>query len=175
MKKLIVAITAFFAMLALSLRIKYQNFVSDCQYYFNSTFRFALSKLGEARGSFEITTAFVEGYKNNIHMLAQQHTPRLFGYSRQEQQASKTDYYERIGITEANDVTERHGDTPINNAPHSRRAVTLKDSDWGDMIDRLDRVRLLINPDDAYVKIAEQEVKQWRDAYFTRLMFNQKR
>lgn len=116
--------------------------------------------------SFEITQAFVQGYKNNIHMLAQQKTPRLFNRSRQEQQASKTDYHERIGVTDANDVTERHGDTPVNNAPHTRRAVTLKDSDWGDLIDRLDRVRLLINPDDAYVRIAVAALNRKKDDVF---------
>lgn len=131
-----------------------------------SFFAFMGVKLSESRGSFEITTAFVEGYKNNIHMLAQQNTPRVFGRSRNETQSSKTDFHERIGVTEANDVTERHGDTPINNAPHSRRAVTLKDSDWGDLIDRLDRVRLLINPDDAYVRIAVAALNRKKDDIF---------
>ena len=127
---------------------------------------FFVAKLSENRGSFSITTAFVEGYKNNIHMLSQQKSSRLFGRSRNEQQASKTDFYERIGVTEANDVTERHGDTPINNAPHTRRAVTLKDKDWGDLIDRLDRVRLLINPDDAYVRIAVAALNRKKDDIF---------
>ena len=121
--------------------------------------------------SFEITQAFVQGYKNNIHMLAQQNTPRLFNRSRQEQQASKTDFHERIGVTDANDVTERHGDTPVNNAPHTRRAVTLKDSDWGDLIDRLDRVRLLINPDDAYVRIAVAALNRKKDDVFIAAAF----
>lgn len=116
--------------------------------------------------SFQITTAFVEGYKNNIHVLAQQMSPRMFGLGRSEMQSSKTDFYERIGLTDANDVVERHGDTPFNNSPHSRRAVTLKDSDWGDLIDRLDRVRLLINPDDAYVKIAVAAMNRKKDDIF---------
>ena len=121
--------------------------------------------------SFEITQAFVQGYKNNVHMFAQQNTPRLFNRSRQEQQASKTDFHERIGVTDANDVTERHGDTPVNNAPHTRRAVTLKDSDWGDLIDRLDRVRLLINPDDAYVRIAVAALNRKKDDIFIAAAF----
>ena len=125
-----------------------------------------MTKMKSEAGSFQITTAFVEGYKNNIHMLAQQQTPRMFNVSRKETQASKTDFHERIGITEANDVVERHGDTPFNNSPHSRRAVTLKDADWGDMIDRLDRVRLLINPDDAYVKIAVAAMNRKKDDIF---------
>jgi len=115
---------------------------------------------------FTITSAFVQGYKNNIHMLAQQKTARVFGTVRQEQQASKTDFHERIGETEANDVTTRHRDTPINNAPLSRRAVTLKDSDWGELIDSLDRVRLLINPDDPYVDIAVSALNRKQDDVF---------
>lgn len=121
--------------------------------------------------SFQITTAFVQGYKNNIHMLAQQEAPRVFGKTRSEMQSSETDYYERIGVTEANDVVSRHGDTPINNAPHTRRAVTLQDSDWGDLIDRLDRVRLLINPDDAYVKIAVAALNRKKDDIFISAAF----
>ena len=115
---------------------------------------------------FTITSAFVQGYKNNIHMLSQQKTARLFGTVRQEQQASKLDYYERVGVTEANDVTQRNRDTPINNAPLSRRAVVLKDSDWGELIDSLDRVRLLINPDDSFVKIAVAALNRKQDDLF---------
>lgn len=148
-----------------------RNILEFLNLLFVGFFNFVFIKLNEDRGSFEITQAFVQGYKNNIHMLAQQMRPRVFNRSRQEQQASKTDFHERIGITEANDVIERHGDTPINNAPHSRRAVTLKDSDWGDLIDRLDRVRLLINPDDAYVRIAVAALNRKKDDIFIAAAF----
>ena len=131
-----------------------------------SFINFLFGKLNSQKGSFEITTAFVEGYKNNIHILAQQKEPRLFNMGRQESQASKTDFYERIGEVEANDVVERHGDTVLSNTPHSRRAVTLKDADWADLIDRLDRVRLLINPDDAYVRMAVQALNRKKDDVF---------
>jgi len=117
-------------------------------------------------GSFQVDTAFVEGFKNNIYMLSQQKSARVFGRSRNESQASETDFYERIGDSDANDVTDRHGDTPINNTPHSRRAVTLEDADWGDLIDKLDRVRLLIRPDDAYVKTAVMALNRKKDDVF---------
>lgn len=115
---------------------------------------------------FTITSAFVQGYKNNIHMLSQQKTPRLFGTVRQERQASKMDFYERIGLTEANDVTQRNRDTPINNAPLSRRAVVLQDQDWGELIDSLDRVRMIINPDDRFVQIAVAALNRKQDDIF---------
>lgn len=118
------------------------------------------------RGTFQITTAFVEGFKQNIYILSQQKVPRLFNKSRKESQNSETDFYERIGSTDANDVLDRHGDTPINNSPHSRRAVDLQDADWGDLIDKLDRVRLLIRPDDAYVQIAVMALNRKKDDVF---------
>lgn len=118
------------------------------------------------RGSFEITEAFVEGFKNNIYMLSQQKNARLFGKSRIESQNAKTDFYERIGIAEGQEVTERHGDTPINNTPHSRRAVTLTDADYGDLIDKLDRVRLLIEPQNAYVMAAIAFLNRKKDDIF---------
>lgn len=118
------------------------------------------------KGSFQIDVAFVEGFKDNIHMLSQQKAPRIWGMSRKETQKSKTDSYERIGDTEANDIVDRHGDTPLNNTPHSRRQVTLQDADWGDLIDSLDRVRLLIRPDDAYVKAAVYALNRKKDDVF---------
>lgn len=125
-----------------------------------------LAFLNTQTGSFEITTAFVEGFKSNIYMLSQQKNARLFNKSRQETQNSKTDYYERIGAVDAQEVTNRHGDTPIMNTPHSRRAVTLSDAEYGDMIDKLDRVRLLINPDSSYVQAAVNALNRRKDDVF---------
>jgi hypothetical protein len=104
--------------------------------------------------SFQITTAFVEGYKTNIIMLSQQKGSRLEGAVRNEMQNSKADFYERIGLVDASEILDRHGDTPQFDTPHSRRMVTLVDSEYADLIDKMDRVRLLINPDDAYVNTA---------------------
>ena len=116
--------------------------------------------------SFQITTAFVEGFKNTIYITSQQKSARLWGKSRMESQSSEKDSYERIGEVEVRPVTERHGDTPILNTPHSRRSVSLEDTEWGDMIDRLDRVRLLINPDDAYVQAAIMSLNRQKDDIF---------
>lgn len=101
-----------------------------------------------------VSVAFIETFRSNIIMLAQQKGSRFQGKVRMETQASKTDYYERVGSVDAQEITTRHGDTPILNTPHTRRALTLIDAEYGDMIDKMDRVRLLIRPDDAYVKAA---------------------
>jgi len=118
------------------------------------------------RGSFSIDTAFIEGFRNNIMMLSQQKEARLFGKSRNEQQIGEVDSYEQIDASDAVDILDRHGDTPIVNTPHARRQVALEDADWGDLIDKMDRVRMLIRPDDAYVQTAVWALNRKKDDIF---------
>lgn len=123
------------------------------------------SSLGQ-RGSFEIDEAFVETFKQNVYMLSQQMDARLARSCRQEMQEGETGYYERLGLAEANKITDRHGDTVHSNTPHSRRAVDLEEADYSDLIDKMDRVKMLINPDDAYVRAAVNGINRYKDDVF---------
>jgi len=98
----------------------------------------------------QITTAFVEQYAANLLHLSQQKGSRLRGAVRLEQVAGRNAYIDRIGQAAARKRTTRHGDTPQLDTPHSRRRVTLADYDWADLIDDLDKVRLLVDPASAY-------------------------
>lgn len=100
--------------------------------------------------SFEITTAFVKQYSANVQLLSQQKGSRLRGAVREESQVGKDGFYDQIGATAARKRTERHGDTPLISTPHSRRRVTLVDYDWADLIDNLDKVKLLNDPTSMY-------------------------
>jgi hypothetical protein len=100
--------------------------------------------------SFEITTSFVQQYSANVMMLVQQRGSRLRDTVTQENVVGKTAFFDQIGATEAQQVTNRHGDSPLVSTPHSRRKVDLADYDWGDLVDRLDMVRTLIDPTNAY-------------------------
>ncbi|NBC18277.1 MAG: hypothetical protein GVY18_13280 [Bacteroidetes bacterium] len=62
--------------------------------------------------------------------------------------------FERLGEFTASERTTRHQDTPVNDAPHSRRLVTPGDYDWGDLVDREDKLRLLIEPESNYMRAA---------------------
>ena len=104
--------------------------------------------------SFEITTAFVQQYGSNVQLLSQQKGSRLRKCVREEPQVGKNGFYDQIGATTARKRTERHGDTPLISTPHSRRRVTLVDYDWADLIDDLDKVKMLIDPESAYAKNA---------------------
>jgi hypothetical protein len=98
----------------------------------------------------QITTAFVEQYAANLLHLSQQKGSRLRGAVRLEQVTGRNAYIDRIGQVAARKRTSRHGDTPQLDTPHSRRRVSLSDYDWADLIDDLDKVRLLIDPASAY-------------------------
>lgn len=100
--------------------------------------------------STQITTAMVNQYRSNLEILTQQKGSRLAGTMRQESQNGEFEFYDRIGATEAQEVVGRHQDTPLNNTPHDRRRVGLRDFDWADMIDKPDKIRLLVDPQSPY-------------------------
>jgi len=100
--------------------------------------------------SIQITTAFVQQYRANVDHLVQQKGSRLRPLVRAESQQAEFEFYDRIGATTAQEVTGRHQDTPLINVPHDRRRVSLRDFDWADLIDRPDRIRMLIDPSSPY-------------------------
>lgn len=104
--------------------------------------------------SFQITEAFVQQYKSNIFHLSQQKGSRLRAAVRSEMQNGKRQFFERLGQTAAIVKSSRHMDTPQIDSAHSRRAVSLEDYIWADLIDDEDKIRLLIDPASPYSQAA---------------------
>jgi hypothetical protein len=100
--------------------------------------------------SFDVDKALVQSYHSNIQIKFQQMGSRLRPYVRVERQNAEFDFYDRIGPTDAVEVTTRHGDTPLISTPHDRRRVALRDFDWADMIDKKDKLRMLADPTSSY-------------------------
>ncbi len=100
--------------------------------------------------SFTIDQALVNTYKANIDIKFQQKGSRLRPYVRVESQNAEFDFYDRIGPTDAVEVTGRHQDTPLVGTDHDRRRVSLRDFDWADLIDNKDKIRMLADPTSAY-------------------------
>lgn len=101
--------------------------------------------------SVQVTTAMVEAYSANVQHLVQQKGSRLRHAVRVEENVvGKNEFFDQIGVSEAQDVTSRHADTPLMDTPHSRRRVSLIDSDWGDLVDKGDKIRLLSDPTSEY-------------------------
>lgn len=97
-----------------------------------------------------IPTHFVEQFSSRVHMLAEQKTSRLRSTVMIDMVDGESKAIERLGGSELNEITERHGDTPLNEVEHTRRWLYLRDFDVADLIDKPDRVKLLIEPDGKY-------------------------
>jgi hypothetical protein len=102
--------------------------------------------------SSQITVAFVKQYRDLLFHLVQQKGSRLRPLVRIESQKGESAFYERLGSVTAVKKTSRHSDTPIIDTPHSRRRVTLDDFEYGDLIDQQDKLRMLIDPQSAYMQ-----------------------
>jgi hypothetical protein len=104
--------------------------------------------------STQITTAFVEQYSANIQLLSQQSGSRLRDKVRLETVVGKNAFFDQVGAVTAVARTVRHSDTPQFDTPHSRRRVSLVDYEYADLIDDLDKVRLLADPTSSYAQAA---------------------
>jgi hypothetical protein len=103
--------------------------------------------------SFEITTAFVQQYSANVRMLSQQRASRLRPAVMVEAGVTGKNWFmDQIGTVAAQRITDRHGDSPLNQTPHRRRKVSLLDYETGDLIDQLDKVKMLADPTSTYAQ-----------------------
>lgn len=104
--------------------------------------------------SFQITTAFVEQYRANVYHLVQQKGSKLRSTVRIETITGENAFFDQIGSVAAQLRTARHSDTPQMDTPHARRRVTPQDYVWADLIDKQDKVRMLIDPTSEYATAA---------------------
>ena len=103
--------------------------------------------------STQIPVAFVDQFKANILMLSQQKPSLLRGICRMEPITGDTMYVERIGPKDAQLRGARHGATPISDADHSRRKLSMADYVVpADIIDDPDRLKMIIDPQSVYVQ-----------------------
>ncbi len=98
----------------------------------------------------QITEAFVKQFGSNVYHLSQQKNSRLSPYVRNESQHGSKKFFDRLGSVTAQRKVSRHGDTPLTSTPHSRRMVSLADYEHADLIDEVDKIKILIDPTSAY-------------------------
>lgn len=100
--------------------------------------------------SFTVTDGFVNAYGTTVRLLAQQKYSRLKSCMVVENITGEAALMEQMAPTGARKVTERHADSPLMNTQHLRRRIVPYDYDWGDLVDRLDKVRMLTDPTSTY-------------------------
>ena len=113
--------------------------------------------------SIQITTSFVEQYSSNVSMLSQQMGSKLRGSVDVENINGKNAFFDQVGVTAAQIRTSRHGDTPQIDTPHSRRRLSLADYEWADLVDDVDKVRMLVDPTSSYAKAAAAAMNRAMD------------
>ena len=98
-----------------------------------------------------VSTAFTEQYSALVYMLAQQRGSKLKMCVRNETvNNARNAYYERLGTADTQEITSRHGDTPLNEIPHSRRRLTPVDYNTATLLDNQDQLKMLIDPKSPY-------------------------
>jgi hypothetical protein len=99
-----------------------------------------------------ITRAFVQQFSDQLIMLAEQSESRLLPHVTVKKVNAKFAHFDRLGSLDVEEKTSRHSVTPIDDAPHSRRRVRLKDYHKAVGLDKEDELRMLIDPKSSYAK-----------------------
>jgi hypothetical protein len=92
------------------------------------------------------STAFIPAFQNLIVPLFQTDPISLREAVRSRVITGKSDHWERIGGTSLQQVTSRHQNTPYTPSVLSRRRLTLNDWAGSERLDKLDEVKMMIDP-----------------------------
>ena len=100
---------------------------------------------------FTIDAALVKQFNANVEILSQQKGSKLRNAVRLKTGVVGEDtYIDQIGKTAAVKRTTRHADTPLVDTEWQRRKVSMVDYDWGDLIDKADKLKMLADPTNEY-------------------------
>ena len=119
-----------------------------------------------------ITTANVVQYQANVALLLQQTDSRLRGACTPYQlYGESAEILEQFGQSTAVTGLPRHSDTPLLDVPQDRRWCIPTDVEWGTMEDKQDKLRLIIDPESAYVKVGSAALMRAMDDLVVAAMF----
>lgn len=114
--------------------------------------------------SASITENMVQQFGTNFRILGQQRKSRLERWCQSEPNIVGTGKtVERLGASEAYDLTSRHADTQYVENAHSRRWLDLGDKAWADLVDEMDKIKMLADPTSPYVSIGRAALNRKRD------------
>jgi len=114
-------------------------------------------------GTSTVDAAFVEAFKSNVIHLSHQMPSRLRPTVESMVVKAETANVERMSNVEAIEKTTRHTLSPIMDIPHDRRRLTLRDFQWGDLVDEEDQIKMLISPKSEYAKAAAYAMNRQYD------------
>ena len=114
--------------------------------------------------SFQVTEAMVQQFGTNFRILQQQKKSRFENWCQMENGIiGQSKSVERIGKIDAYDITSRHADTKYGEIPHSRRWIDLQDKGQAELVDELDKIRMLADPTSPYVGVILAALNRAKD------------
>jgi hypothetical protein len=100
-----------------------------------------------------ITAAYVQQFHDSFLLASQQTESRLVQTVTDRGMITGASFTaNNLGATEANDVTNRLGDTVWVDQLHSTRIALMQDKDWSTPVDAYDVPKLLANPNGSYMR-----------------------
>jgi len=116
--------------------------------------------------SSNISTAFVKQYGSTLDLLAQTMGGKFTGKCLEESIEGEEKYYDQLGSVFAEEVTSRYADSPENDISFARRRVVATPFDVGLMLDKFDKVQMLVNPESEYVQQQVHALNRKKDIEF---------
>lgn len=113
--------------------------------------------------SIQVPTNHIVQFNQNVTFLSQQKVSKLAGTVRLETLRGKKQAFDRIGSTTPYKRLGRHADTVLVNTPHDRRWVSADTWDWADMVDDIDKIKMLYDPTNPYAVNAGMAFARLKD------------
>lgn len=114
--------------------------------------------------SYTVTENMVQQFGTNFRILGQQKKSRLEGWCQPEGNIVGTSKsVERLGAADAYDLNSRHADTRYVDVPHSRRWLDLQDKAWAELVDEMDKIKMLADPTSPYAGLAVAALNRAKD------------
>jgi hypothetical protein len=116
--------------------------------------------------SFTVTESMVQQFGTNFRILGQQRNSRLQGWCQPEPNIVGTSKsVERLGKTRSQRLVSRHSDTAFTHIPHSRRWLDVYDEFAAELVDELDKKKMLADPTSPYTGILVSALNRAKDDY----------
>lgn len=124
--------------------------------------------------SFTIDQAFIDQYADMFHVVAQQTRSRLERFVENRGKiVGRSFTMDVLAATTYDEIIARHSDTPLNPGNESRRFADMRDSSApADLIDQLDQLKLLIQPQNAYVRNQIAALNRFKDKVIIDALLN---
>lgn len=114
--------------------------------------------------SLQIPVHFVDQFQANVLKLSQQKESMLEACCQRMTVTGDTAYVERLGPKDAQPAGARHSQTPISDADHSRRKLTMVDYDVpADLIDTFDKLKMICEFQSSYVQNQMYSLNRQKD------------